>query len=366
MNPILFALILQLHPQLPSWALGEFVRVPKINPIFQASPSPLFNCPMAHREIAWQAGDVFNPASTVKGGKLDVLFRSEDASGVGIGMRTSRIGLAVSSDGIRYAKRPTPVVFPAPDSQAQNEWPGGCEDPRVVVTKDGLYVMAYTQWNRVIPRLAIATSRDLIHWNKFGPAFRDAYQGKFIRIASKSASIVTELEGGKQVAVKLHGKYWMYWGEDGVHAATSEDLTSWTPVVDSNGELESVIKPRRGFFDSALTECGPPAVRTSQGIVLLYNGKNLAGADGDPRFASNSYCAGQVLISNTDPMKALGRLDLPFFKPEEPYEKSGQYAAGTVFVEGLSFFRRKWWLFYGCADSRVAVAVFDPSGKKPK
>jgi predicted GH43/DUF377 family glycosyl hydrolase len=127
-----------------------------------------------------------------------------------------------------------------------------------------------------------------------------------------------------------------------------------------------VIKPRRGFFDSALTECGPPAVRTSQGIVLLYNGKNLAGADGDPRFASNSYCAGQVLISNTDPMKALGRLDLPFFKPEEPYEKSGQYAAGTVFVEGLSFFRRKWWLFYGCADSRVAVAVFDPSGKKPK
>jgi predicted GH43/DUF377 family glycosyl hydrolase len=43
-----------------------------------------------------------------------------------------------------------------------------------------------------------------------------------------------------------------------------------------------------------------------------------------------------------------------------PYEKTGQYAAGTTFVEGLVLFRGKWFLYYGCADSLVGVAVYDP------
>ncbi|MBD9220427.1 MAG: hypothetical protein EGQ35_08980 [Clostridiales bacterium] len=45
------------------------------------------------------------------------------------------------------------------------------------------------------------------------------------------------------------------------------------------------------------------------------------------------------------------------------YEKSGQYPAGTVFIEGLVFHNQKWFLYYGCADSRVAVAVYDPLKK---
>src|SRR5262249_55492562 len=44
-------------------------------------------------------------------------------------------------------------------------------------------------------------------------------------------------------------------------------------------------------------------------------------------------------------------------KPDLPYEKTGQYAAGTTFAEGLVFFRGKWFLYYGCADSLVAVAT---------
>jgi predicted GH43/DUF377 family glycosyl hydrolase len=47
------------------------------------------------------------------------------------------------------------------------------------------------------------------------------------------------------------------------------------------------------------------------------------------------------------------------FKPELPFEKSGQYAAGTTFTEGLVLFKGKFFLYYGCADSLVAVAVSD-------
>ena len=51
------------------------------------------------------------------------------------------------------------------------------------------------------------------------------------------------------------------------------------------------------------------------------------------------------------------RLDEPFFKPEAPFEKSGQYRDGTVFTEGLVYKDGKLYLYYGCADSRVAVAI---------
>ena len=48
---------------------------------------------------------------------------------------------------------------------------GGCEDPRVAMTEDGLYVMMYTSWNRKIPRLSVATSRDLIKLGETWPCF---------------------------------------------------------------------------------------------------------------------------------------------------------------------------------------------------
>ena len=60
------------------------------------------------------------------------------------------------------------------DAQQKNEWPGGVEDPRLVETEDGTYVLTYTQWNRDVPRLAVATSRDLVTWTKHGPAFAGA------------------------------------------------------------------------------------------------------------------------------------------------------------------------------------------------
>ena len=64
-----------------------------------------------------------------------------------------------------------------------------------------------------------------------------------------------------------------------------------------------------------------------------------------------------------DPAKLIDRLDKPFYIPESDFEKSGQYPAGTVFIEGLVFHNQKWFLYYGCADSRVAVAVYDPRKK---
>lgn len=348
---------------LPEWALGEFIRPKDKNPVITPNPASSFDCPMRKKPVGWEESDTFNPAAVVKDGKICVLYRAEDNSATGIGMRTSRIGLAESIDGVTMERHSTPVMFPAEDNAKEFEWPGGCEDPRVAMTEDGLYVMMYTGWNRKVPRLCVATSRDLLTWEKHGPAFAKAYDGRFRDMACKSGAIVTKIVDGKQVIAKVNGKYLMYWGEHMVAVATSDDLINWTPVLNDQNELLGLIYPREGYFDSALTECGPPAIITDEGILLLYNGKNQTDERRDPRFNAGTYSAGQVLFDINDPYKVIARLDVPFFQPTADFEKSGQYVDGTVFLEGLVFFQGKWFLYYGCADSKVGVAIYTPASK---
>lgn len=350
---------------LPDWAFGGFVRPEGINPIISPVASSTFYDPMSKSLVHWEANDTFNPAAAVKDGHIVVLYRSEDKTGVKIGTRTSRLGYARSKDGLHFTRKTKPVFYPGNDSQKKYEWPGGCEDPRVAVTEKGTYVVFYTQWNRETPRLGVATSKDLIHWTKHGPIFQDAYKGKFFNIASKSVSILTTLKGDRQVITKVNGKYFLYWGENHVYAATSTNLVDWTPLVDEKGELKILASPREGYFDSDLTECGPPALLTDKGVILFYNGKNHPGEGGDKRFNGNSYCAGQMLFDKADPTKYITRLDVPFLRPMQAFEKSGQYVNGTVFIEGMAWFKHKWYLYYGCADSRVAVAIYDPAHPAP-
>lgn len=350
-----------IKKDLPSWALGSFKRPPGSGPVISPDSSAFFLDPMSGGRISWESDNTFNPAAVEQHGQIVLLYRAEDHSGIGIGHHTSRIGYATSLDGIHFRRSGLPVLFPANDNQKSREWPGGCEDPRVAVTPDGRYVMLYTQWNGTIARLAVATSKDLHHWVKHGPAFQQAYGGKFSKIWSKSASMVTVIKDHQLVIAKIHGLYWMYWGEQHIYLATSRDLINWKPLTDANGELRQLASPRKGFFDSDLTECGPPAVITAHGILLIYNGKNADGRAGDTTYGEGSYCAGQILFDKQDPSRVLGRLNKPFFYPTEPFERSGQYAAGTVFSEGLVYYHMKWFLYYGCADSRVAVAIFDPS-----
>lgn len=345
-----------------SFPLGAFVRPPGVNPVIDRDTSSVFYCPMNEGDLHWEEGDVFNSGAVVKEGKINLLYRAEDNSAVGIGTRVSRIGLAESSDGFTMKKRDTPVIFPGDDNNKRYEWPGGCEDPRVAVTDEGTYLLFYTSWDRETARLCVATSADLIKWEKRGPVFAKAYGGRFLDEWSKASSILTTLNEDRLVVKKINGHYFMYWGEYLIYGATSDDLINWTPILDENDELKVLMSPRNGYFDSELTECGPPAVWTENGIILLYNGKNKEG-EGDPDYAANAYCAGQALFDKNDPTLLIKRLDQPFLFPEEDFEKNGQYPGGTVFIEGLVYFQKKWFLYYGCADSKVAVAVYDPSSK---
>ena len=124
-----------------AWTLGGFVRPNGVNPIISPDSTTTFLDPMSGTQLRWEENDTFNPGAVVKGDTVFVLYRAEDKFGIGIGFRTSRLGLAHSLDGINFSRAAAPVLFPAEDSQKQYEWPGGLEDPRVAVTEDGTYVV---------------------------------------------------------------------------------------------------------------------------------------------------------------------------------------------------------------------------------
>lgn len=172
---------------------------------------------------------------------------------------------------------------------------------------------------------------------------------------NKSAAIVQHLVGDRLVAARIGGRYWMLFGQGRIYAAHSQDMIRWTPVESAPGQLKMVMAPRPGRFDSVLVEAGPSPILTPRGIVMLYNAKN-ADKGGDPARPPLEYAAGRAVLDPRDPTRVIVRADAPFFAPELPWERTGQYAAGTTFIEGLVRFGGEWLLYYGAADSVVGVA----------
>ena len=330
-----------------TWAILPFVKVDSLNPILTPGDGK-FICPILKKEVSWEAKDVFNPAAVVRDNAVYLIYRAEDTIGKYAG--TSRLGLAISSDGLHFTRKEEPVFFPAEDFMKRYEWEGGIEDPRIVEAENATYIMTYTAYDGRTARLCIASSTDLINWTKHGPALTGTYLDSW----SKSGAIVAKRVDQRIVAQKIKGKYWMYFGDTDLFLASSTDLIHWQPF-EENSKIKSVLQPRKGYFDSRLVESGPYALLTEKGVVLIYNGMNLDNG-GDSAMANGAYSAGQALFDAYDPAKLIDRLEKNFLRPDQPYEMSGQINQ-VCFVEGLVPFNGKWFLYFGTADSKIAVAT---------
>jgi predicted GH43/DUF377 family glycosyl hydrolase len=202
------------------------------------------------------------------------------------------------------------------------ETPGGCEDPRIIQINDTFY-LTYTAYDGETARLALAASKDLIHWKKKG--------------------IIIPLEWSKAGAIlprKVNDKYVMYFGDKNILIAYSDDLLNWT--VDE----EPLLKPREGYFDNRIVEPGPPPVLLDEGILLIYNGSNK----------EIHYETGWVLISKNNPKKVIARSETPILSLSESWERYGQ-VPNVIFVEGMVQYKNTWFLYYGAADTYIGVAM---------
>jgi predicted GH43/DUF377 family glycosyl hydrolase len=269
------------------------------------------------------AAGIFNPAAVRIDGKTVLLFREQDKNG------TSRIGYASSPDGQQFTVRPQPVL--APEAAYES---GGVEDPRVMKIGDTFY-MTYTGYNKRDAQLCLATSKDLIHWNRKG-ILLPAYKGNWNAGWTKSGAIVP---------VKINGKYWMYYlgtasdKRDYMGVASSPDLLQWT-----DASYRPVLPRRPGAFDSRVMEPGPPPIITNAGILLIYNGAddNLV------------YTTAWALFDKNDPTRLIARAQQPFLKPTQDWERIGQ-VANVVFTEGMLEKNGEYWMYFGAADKYIGA-----------
>ena len=280
---------------------------------------------IAPRGDRWEAAGTFNPAVVMRGNKIVMLYRAQDKQG------TSRLGYAESKDGVHFTRRDEPVLGPTEAYEKE----GGVEDPRLVQFGE-TYYLTYTGYNKKDAQLCLATSTDLIHWERKGVII-PAYKGNWNVKWTKSGAIVPE---------KINGKYWMYFlgttadNKDQGGLASSTDLLHWTEATPV-----SVLPVRVSHFDSRVAEPGPSPIVTPDGIVLVYNGAD----------DTLVYRTGIAIFDRNDPRKLLWRSEEPIFSPERDWEKVGQ-VPNVVFVEGMVKQAGRYLFYYGGADKYVGVA----------
>jgi beta-1,2-mannosidase len=256
---------------------------------------------------AWSEFAIFNPAAIKVNNKTVLLFRAQDSH------HTSRIGYAESMDGVHFVIRPEPVLSP----EAFYEQGGGLEDPRVIKI-GSTYYLTYTGYDLHAAQLCLATSTDLIHWDRKG-IILPAYHGTWNTQWTKSGAIVSK---------KIQNKWWMYYlgtrtdpdgkARDYMGLASSDDLLHWIDATD-----RPVLERRPEVFDSRVMEPGPPPFITNRGILLLYNGA-------DEHLV---YRPGWVLFDRRDPRRVLARAEKSFAAPTLPWEIKGN-VPNVIFVEG--------------------------------
>ncbi|MBE3591431.1 MAG: glycosidase [Thermoanaerobacter sp.] len=282
---------------------------------------------MPKAENEWERAAVFNTAAIYDNGLFHLIYRATDIGPhAKYGKYTSRLGYAVSKDGINFMRLDKPVMSNETEQELR-----GLEDPRIVKI-DGIYYMMYTGFGDRFHddyRICLATSKNLIDWERKGVVLDEP---------NKDASLFPEKINGKYVM--LHRRYPDIW------IAFSEDLKNWY-------DHKPIIKPIPGTWESARVGIGGPPIRTKDGWFLIYHAAD----------ANNVYRLGAVLLDLEDPSKIIARQKEPILEPELQWEKEG-YIPNVVFSCGNAVKDDTIYVYYGGADTVIGVAILEMENMK--
>ncbi len=320
-----------------------------------------------------EALGVLNPA-TARGpdGKL-YLFARIVAAG-----NYSRIGIAEvqfeahgDPSGVKrlgYALEPT-------EPYEQNERTAGCEDPRVTFVEPlGYYVMTYTAYGPLGPRVALAWSKDLVTWQRIGPAkfaFMPRYRVDFDLYDNKDAYLfpqpVRDPEGRPALAMihrpsNTQGQLQVI--PEGIVEPRASMWISYCPLERAQRDPSELLlwcdhhllaTPQQDW-EHVKIGGGTPPVLTSRGWLTIYHGvagRIVEGADHQPFVR---YSAGALVLDRDDPRKVIYRSSEPILSPEVPEEREG-VVANVVFPTGVDMRQGgRLDVYYGMADFHIGVA----------
>lgn len=270
------------------------------NPVLK--PNPLH---------AWEALNVFNAAVVRHQGLFHMLYRAQGIDYV------SRIGYAVSEDGVHWARLDRPVLGPATAFEAR-----GVEDPRLTPL-EGTFYMGYTGYSSQGTRASLARSGNLISWERLGVVLPDE--------DNKDHVLFPEKIGGRYAL--LHRRLPDIW------LAFSHDLLHWT-------DHRILMRPRPGTWEHRKIGAAGPPIKTEQGWLLIYHAVDAEGV----------YRLGAALLAPDDPSVVLSRSQEPILEPQEPWERRGDVPQ-VVFSCGAVVVDEELYVYYGAADRVVALAT---------
>jgi predicted GH43/DUF377 family glycosyl hydrolase len=276
------------------------------------------------------------------------------------------------------------ALEPEADYERRSDGSGGCEDARVTFVEPlQHYVMTYTALSPSGPRIALAMSEDLFHWERIGLATFEPFQGiDFVHVDNKDAGIFPVAipnHAGKMQLALLHRPLFpgtrpeetACQGESRMVDREHESIwISYCPMppkglaphhpglFNSHHRLATPVSP----WEKLKIGGGTPPILTKHGWLILYHGvSKMAEPGSDGR--QLCYSAGAMVLSKEHPRTIRYRSAEPVLTPELPQERHGTIA-NVVFPTGID--RRddlgtpdRFDVYYGMADNRIGVARLD-------
>jgi len=327
----------------------------------------------------YEAEGVLNPASgRGPDGRLYLLPRMVATGNV------SRIGLAGIdvADGVPVGVQRRGVVL-APDAAwERSPMHAGVEDPRVTFLPTlGRFVMTYVAYGPFGPRPALATSTDLLSWERLGPLHFEYQQDLNVDlnlVPNKDVVFFPEpVPGpdGEPCFAALHRPMWdLNWilpGAGGQVPAGVDDerpgiWVSYIPVAAALRNVEALTHLGRHRvvampvyeFEALKIGAGPPPLRIPEGWLLIHHGVSGVLVPGVDQQQGARYSAGAMILSAEDPSRVIARTATPLLEPEIYAETDG-IVPNVVFPTAVENIDGQLFVFYGMADSRIGVATLD-------
>ncbi len=134
-----------------------------------------------------------------------------------------------------------------------------------------------------------------------------------------------------------------------INTAVSPDMLCWGRHVHTLHCADS------GWYGGRIG-AGTPPVKTEHGWLSIFHGVEYM----SPTDKTGTYTAGALLTALDEPGRVLAVSEEPFFRPETDFELGG-YVKNVVFPTGILRDLDdpdRLNVYYGCADSCVAVASF--------
>lgn len=305
---------------------------------------------------------ILNPAILREGDSVHVLYRAVSKG------NHSSIGYCRLDGPLTAAERHCkPLLVPEFDYESQ-----GIEDPRIVRIDD-LYYLTYTAYDGTNARGALATSTDMIHFEKRGiivPPFTYAefvclmecagrldgkYSHNYRFYYEKPDQEKKMLLWDKNVLFfprRIDGKLaFLHRIRPGIQIVLIDSLENLTRqywegyVIDLQSHI--LMDPRYPH-EAAYIGGGCPPIETKEGWLLIYHGVKKT----EQGFI---YSACAALLDLNDPAKEIARLPYALFSPEREWERNGE-VANVVFPTGTAIFGTTLFIYYGAADSRIGCA----------